>query len=160
MKLRKKVDKILANTLLLILIMMIVNIVWHLITRFLLKNPSSFNDELARYLMIWTVVLGIAYISGKKLNLSIDFLPKILNTEKQQILKKSFNIFLIFACFVGLVVYGIWLVYETYSLNEISPTLQIPLALVYAVIPISGLLIIYYKTSDVLNSKKLINTKI
>ena len=35
-------------------------------SRYILANPSSFTDELARYLMIWVGVLGAAYVAGKE----------------------------------------------------------------------------------------------
>ena len=49
--------------------------------------------------------------------------------------------FALFGMFIG----GGRLVYITLKLQQYSPSLQIPLALVYAIIPISGLLIIFYK---------------
>ena len=45
------------------------------------------------------------------------------------------------------------MVYITYILDQTSPSLQIPLAVVYMVLPLSGALIIYYKISDMLNKK-------
>ena len=49
-----------------------------------------------------------------------------------------------------MVVGGLRLVYITYVLDQYSPALGLPLALLYLVIPISGLLIIYYKIADML----------
>jgi TRAP-type C4-dicarboxylate transport system permease small subunit len=43
---------------------------------------------------------------------------------------------------------GVRLVYITLVLEQLSPALKIPLGLVYAVIPLSGLLIIFYKVLD------------
>jgi TRAP-type C4-dicarboxylate transport system permease small subunit len=43
---------------------------------------------------------------------------------------------------------GIHLVIITTKLEQYSPSLQIPLALVYSIIPISGLLIIFYKVTQ------------
>jgi TRAP-type C4-dicarboxylate transport system permease small subunit len=40
------------------------------------------------------------------------------------------------------------LVYITTKLEQFSPSLKIPLALVYGVIPFSGLLIIFYKLTQ------------
>jgi TRAP-type C4-dicarboxylate transport system permease small subunit len=47
-----------------------------------------------------------------------------------------------------MVVGGGRLVYITYKLEQNSPSLQIPLAIVYAIIPISGLLILFYKLTQ------------
>jgi TRAP-type C4-dicarboxylate transport system permease small subunit len=150
MKFRKKVDKILGTALSLIMGIMVVNVLWQVFTRFVMETPSSFTDELARYLMIWVGVLGAAYISGRRMHVAIDLLPAKLNKEGQVKLKVFINCIIIIFCFFALVSGGSRLVYITFVLEQYSPALQIPLALVYVVIPISGLLIIYYKITDIL----------
>lgn len=153
MEIRKKIDKIVGNALVIIMAVMVINVLWQVFTRFVVGTPSSFTDELARYLMIWVGVLGAAYISGKRMHVAIDLIPRKLNKANQVKLKIAVNIFVIIFCFGALVVGGTRLVYITYILEQYSPALQIPLALVYLVIPISGLLIIFYKISDILNKQ-------
>ena len=153
MEIRKKIDKVIGNALVLIMAVMVVNVLWQVFTRFVVGTPSSFTDELARYLMIWVGVLGAAYISGKRMHVAIDLIPRKLNKKNQVKLKIAVNILIIIFCLGALVVGGFRLVYITYILEQYSPALQIPLALVYLVIPISGLLIIFYKVSDILNKQ-------
>lgn len=155
MEIREKVDRFLGTTLSLIMAIMVVNVLWQVFTRFVIGTPSSFTDELARYLMIWVGVLGAAYISGRKMHVAIDLLPTKLNKVGQVKLKIFVNILIIIFCFGALIVGGIRLVYITYSLEQYSAALQIPLALVYLVIPISGALIIFYKISDIINKQLL-----
>jgi TRAP-type C4-dicarboxylate transport system permease small subunit len=150
MKFRKKVDKILGIILAIIMGVMVINVLWQVFTRFVMGTPSSFTDELARYLMIWVGVLGAAYISGRRMHVAIDLLPAKLNKDGQVKLKIFINFIIILFCFFALIVGGLRLVYITFSLEQYSPALQIPLAVVYLVIPISGVLIIYYKVSDIL----------
>ncbi|MEM9649952.1 MAG: TRAP transporter small permease [Bacteroidota bacterium] len=153
METRKKVDRILGAVLSSIMGAMVINVLWQVFTRFVLDSPSSFTDELARYLMIWVGVLGAAYISGRKMHVAIDLLPTRLNKEGQIKLKSIVNALIIVFCLFALVIGGSRLVYITFVLRQFSPALQIPLALVYAVIPISGLIIIYYKTLDLIHKQ-------
>jgi len=155
MELRQKVDKFLGAALSFIMAVMVLNVLWQVFTRFVIGTPSSFTDELARYLMIWVGVLGAAYVSGKKMHVSIDLIPSKLKKENQIKLKMCINILIILFCFGALIVGGIRLVYITYSLEQYSAALQIPLAIVYLVIPISGALIIFYKISDIINKQLL-----
>ena len=150
MALRKKIDKLLGTTLVIIMSLMVINVLWQVFTRFIMNNPSSFTDELARYLMIWLGVLGAAFISGRSMHVAIDLLPTKLNKEGQHKLKIIANTIIILFCIFALIIGGMRLVYITYILDQHSPALQIPLALVYLVIPMSGILIIYYKISDIL----------
>lgn len=150
MKTRKKIDRILGNVLTVILGAMVINVLWQVFSRFVLDFPSSFTDELARYLMIWVGVLGAAYVSGRRMHVAIDLLPTKLNKEGQIKLKIFINILIIIFSFLALVIGGFRLVYITFTLGQFSPALQIPLALVYIVIPLSGILVIYYKVSDII----------
>lgn len=153
MEIRKTVDKILGSVLITIMAVMVINVLWQVFTRFIVGTPSSFTDELARYLMIWLGILGAAYVSGKNMHVAIDVLPLRSSEKTQKKLKLIVSIFIIaFALFV-MVIGGFRLVYITYDLDQHSSALQLPLAFVYAAIPISGLLIIYYKISDIFNIK-------
>jgi len=151
MTLRKKIDKILGIVLIIIMSVMVANVLWQVFTRYIMTTPSSFTDELARYLMIWIGVLGAAFVSGKNMHVAIDVLPSKLNETNRKKLAKVVDIIIISFVFFAMVIGGTRLVYLTYILKQHSPALQIPLALVYLVLPLSGLLIIYYKTSDLLN---------
>ncbi|WP_111309681.1 TRAP transporter small permease [Confluentibacter sediminis] len=150
MKLREKIDKILGKTLIAIMSVMVINVLWQVFTRFVMGTPSSFTDELARYLMIWVGILGAAYVSGRKMHVAIDVLPSRTSTENQKKIARIVNVIIILFSITALVIGGSRLVYISYLLGQSSAALQIPLAMVYIVIPISGILIIYYKTSDLL----------
>lgn len=150
MNLRGRVDKILANFLVIIMTVMVLNVLWQVASRFILGSPSSFTDELARYLMIWVGILGAAYVSGRNMHVAIDVLPKRLNQKMQNRLKIMVRLLIILFCLGAMVIGGSRLVYITHILDQNSPALQVPLSLVYVVIPISGLLVIYYKISDIL----------
>ncbi|WP_297794641.1 TRAP transporter small permease [uncultured Eudoraea sp.] len=151
MELRKKIDKVLAHILIIIMSIMVINVLWQVFSRYFLGAPSSFTDELARYLMIWIGILGAAYVSGRNKHVAIIVLPSRLSTKTQRKLKLIVRILIILFCLFALVIGGTRLVYITYILDQYSPALQVPLAAVYIIIPISGTLIIYYKISDILN---------
>jgi len=148
MTLRNRIDKYLGITLVVIMSVMVINVLWQVFTRYVVGTPSSFTDELARYLMIWVGVLGAAYVSGKNMHVAIDVLPQKLSKENQQKLSKVVSLLIITFVFLAMVVGGIRLVYITYILGQHSSALQIPLAFVYMVLPLSGGLIIFYKIAD------------
>ncbi|MDF4202303.1 TRAP transporter small permease [Maribacter sp. SA7] len=145
---RKKIDSVLGKTLVLIMSVMVINVLWQVFTRYVTGNPSSFTDELARFLMIWIGVLGAAYVSGRNLHVAIDILPLRQSKKTQKKLKIIVTILIILFVLFAFVIGGSRLVYISYVLGQQSPALQLPLAVVYLIIPISGLLIMYYKISD------------
>ena len=147
-QIRIKVNKIIERFLVVILVGMVLNVIWQVFTRFFTSSPSAFTNELARYLMIWLGILGAAYISGKQEHVAIDFFVKKLNNSLRRFIDRFVLLSILSFAFFVMIIGGINLVYITLKLEQYSPSLQIPLALVYSIIPISGLLIIFYKVTQ------------
>ena len=147
--LRKYIDKFLAFALIITMTVLVIDVVWQVLARYIVKSPSSFTDELARYLLIWVGLLGSAYAMGKKKHLAIDLLPSKLSGKPRVILDNFISILIILFAGLVLVVGGIRLVIITLTLEQISPALGIPLGYVYLVLPFSGLLIIFYALYDI-----------
>ena len=147
--LRKYIDKFLAFALIVTMTVLVIDVVWQVLARYIVKSPSSFTDELARYLLIWVGLLGSAYAMGKKKHLAIDLLPSKLSGKPRIYLDNFISILIIAFAGLVLVVGGIRLVYITLNLDQISPALGIPLGYVYLVLPFSGLLIIFYAVYDI-----------
>lgn len=149
---RKTVDKFLEWILILLMAANVINVLWQVFTRFILKNPSSFTEELARYLLIWVGLLGAAYASGKKMHLAIDIILENLKGAAKKTAELTIQVFIfLFALFV-MVIGGIRLVTITLTLNQISAALRIKLGYVYLVIPISGILILFYAAAFIMDS--------
>jgi len=153
MAIREKVDNVVSKVLIIIMSVMVINVLWQVFTRFIMGTPSSFTDELARYLMIWLGILGAAYVSGKRVHVAIDVLPQKFSEKVQKRLMLIVYVLIIIFAFFAMVIGGLRLVYITYVLDQYSPALQVPLAAVYFSIPLSGALIIFYKILDILNLK-------
>tara|TARA_B100000927_G_scaffold51867_1_gene38892 strand:- start:1371 stop:1829 length:459 start_codon:yes stop_codon:yes gene_type:complete len=148
-QIRSQLDKIIELLLVSILSAMVINVLWQIITRYFSASPSSFSDELARYLMIWLGLIGSAYVSGKKEHVSIDYFLKKLNHKKRVLLNRLIDFIILFFAFFVMIIGGGHLVFVTIKLEQLSPSLQIPLGFVYSVIPLSGLIIIFYQISNI-----------
>ena len=145
---QNKLNRVLEFILIIVLGVMVLNVSWQVFSRYVLANPSSFTDELARYLMIWLGVIGTAYVSGKRLHVAIDFFPSQLNLSLQKTMQKIIISIIILATFLIFIFGGSRLVFLTYILGQKSAALQIPLYIVYLCIPLSGACIIFYKFCD------------
>ena len=150
---RYKLNRVLEVILIMLLGVMVLNVSWQVFSRYVLANPSSFTDELARYLMIWLGVLGTAYVSGKRLHVAIDILHSQLSLSSQKTMQKVIFSIVIFATFLIFIIGGSRLVYLSYMLGQKSAALQIPLYLVYVCVPLSGACIIFYKINDLISNK-------
>lgn len=151
--LKKQVDTIIEWLLAIIMSAMVLNVLWQVLSRYVMSSPSSFSDELARFLLIWLGTLGAAYVAGLDKHLAIDLLPNSLkgNQKKQLVLfiHALIGIFGLVAMGIG----GINLVWLSYKLGQVSTALGLPLAVVYSIIPISGILIVFYAITLMIHYK-------
>lgn len=153
MKTRLLVDKITRQILVFILGMMVINVIWQVFTRYILALPSSWTEELTRFLMIWLGILGAAYVSGQKKHIAITLLPSKMKPSSQRKLDRFIAVLIIIFVLSVFVLGGSRLVYITFVLEQYSPALNLPLGIVYSILPISGLLIIFYKINDLVTSQ-------
>jgi TRAP-type C4-dicarboxylate transport system permease small subunit len=138
------VDHILGAAVALLMGLLVVDVLWQVFTRFVLQSPSRFTDELARYLLVWVGVLGAAYALGQRLHLAIDLLPSRLTGRGRHVLGLVIETAVLVFAVAVMIVGGIRLVGLTLLLRQTSAAMQIPLGYVYAVIPLSGVLIAFY----------------
>ncbi|WP_154857565.1 TRAP transporter small permease [Cyclobacterium xiamenense] len=140
-----KLDKVIGIMLMLIMAIMVLNVSWQVFSRYVVQSPSSFTDELSRYLLVWLGMLGAAYVAGQDKHLAIDILPAKLRGEAKRKLLIVISIVIVLFVIPVMIMGGINLVYITYTLEQKSATLQLPLAYVYLMIPFSGLLVLFYQ---------------
>lgn len=150
---RKTIDLILSRFVILVMAILVLDVLWQVASRYIMREPSSWTDELAGFLLIWVGLFGAAYATGRKDHLAIDLLPRKLDLPKRKYL------YLVINCFIGsfglivLIIGGLRLVYITFKLNQISSALEIPIGYVYLVLPISGLFILFYAVHDMIFNK-------
>jgi len=143
-------DNTLRWVLLSLMAIMTLDVLWGVFTRYIMGAQASWSEELARFLLIWIGILGAAYASGKNLHLSIDLFPNSLTPTKKRTLMITIHLLVIFFVFVAMVIGGGRLVYVTSILGQESAALEWPLAAIYTVMPLSGIIIIYYKISEII----------
>lgn len=140
---KSKLDKVVGVMLMVIMAVMVMNVTWQVFSRYVIQSPSSFTDELSRYLLVWLGMLGAAYVAGQGNHLAIDILPTKLTGEAKRKLLMVINVVIILFVIPVMIMGGTNLVYITFILEQKSATLQLPLAYVYMMIPFSGLLVLF-----------------
>ena len=107
---RKVIDKIIEVLCTLIMGYMVLAVCWQVITRFILKNPSTLTEEILRYLLVWTTMVGGAYAYGRRKHLSINMLTKKLPFRQQKMLDILIQIIVIAFAVVVMIMGGFHLV--------------------------------------------------
>jgi len=139
--------------------LLVLNVTWQVITRFILPHPSSFTEELARFFLIWISLLGSAYAFHTHSHLGFDYLTKKMQSKNAvKTAKLGYVLVIMFALGV-LVIGGANLTYITFLLNQESPVLGIPMGYVYLVVPLSGFLYVLYGVWGLLEVKDTNNLR-
>ena len=150
---RQCVDFLLERLLALLMAAMVINVCWQVATRFLFHSPSSYTEELARFLLIWVGLLGASYAFGKRMHLAIDLLGRSRPHWQDSLRTLALAATAGFSL-VALVAGGGRLVALTLDLGQTSAALGWSLGYVYLVVPLSGLLIVYYAVEDWLQMRQ------
>lgn len=143
-RIKRATDRVIAILSIIIMIALVVSVVWQVFSRYVMNQPSTLTDELARFLMIWVGLLGAAYTVGANRHLSIDLLLTKLSPQQQALANITINL-LIFV-FAGSVIVagGVKLIMRTLATHQLSAAMQIPVGYIYIILPLSGVIMMFY----------------
>lgn len=135
------VDSALKKLLIILMAMLLVDVSWQVLTRFILATPSSFTEELARFLLIWIGLLGSAQAYRHKMHLGVDIFVKSMSTKKAAAINKFVQLITILFSVSVLIYGGMKLVFLAYDLEQKSAAMQLNMGIVYLALPLSGILL-------------------
>ena len=101
------------------------------IARRVFGNSLVWSEELARYIFIWLIYIGVSYGAKMKMHIRLEMFIGKMPTKAQP----YFGIFseLLFLAFAGYIIVYSWdLVQRQIMLGQTSPAIGIPLSIVYA----------------------------
>lgn len=130
--------------------LLVLDVLGQVFGRYVLNQSFSFTEEFARFALIWLTILGAAYLNGRREHLSMDYWLNKLSPENRKRRLKIIELMMAVFALVVMVVGGGNLVYTTLRLGQRSAAMQVPLGLVYAIVPVSGLLIVFFSIRNYL----------
>lgn len=137
-------NKITENILVAVFFVMTLSVVWQVLSRYMFSISASWTEELARFCLMWLAVLGAAYITGKRQHIEIDYFFDMFSPKNKRKLDYFIEILILMFAVIVLIIGGAYLMYMTFYLEQKSPALQVPLGFVYAILPLSGILMVVY----------------
>ncbi|WP_051533911.1 TRAP transporter small permease [Desulfitibacter alkalitolerans] len=133
------INKIIIKLIAILLFVIFVLLVTQVFFRFVINKSLSWSEEAARYLIIWTVFLGVAIGVRRQSLIAVEALVQNV-PEKLQLVFKAIALIITIAFSVFLVVFGIEMCQMT--INHQSTALHMPMSYAYAAIPMGGTLIL------------------
>ena len=136
--------KILDLILIVAVSVLVLDVLWGVITRYMFGEQAAWTEELARAVLIWVVLLGGAVAYGANEHLGLDyFVGNMAEAAQKKMAIISTVIVLCFSIFV-LIIGGSTLVSETLELEQMLMALGIPKGYVYAAVPVSGVFFVIF----------------
>ncbi|SUT90433.1 TRAP transporter small permease [Actinobacillus lignieresii] len=139
---KKFIDYIISSICIFIVGLMTILVTYQVVARYLFNSPSNISEVLSRYLFIWLILFGGAYVFGLREHMSIEFLKNKFS-EKTQIILDMFSEFTILTFVVSIMIYGGFNA-SVRQMFQVDSALNLPIGVIYSAIPISGAITIFY----------------
>lgn len=148
---KKYLSKTLGCACALLLAFMSCVAVYQVVARYVLRNPSTISEDVLSYSFVWLSLLATALVFGERDHMRMSFLSDRAKGDMGVCLA-VFSELLVMAVAVIVFLFG-GKGFMGVGAMQVSPTLGITMDLVYAILPVSGVLIVAYA---ILNIAELI----
>ena len=149
----KKIRRVLDKSLSVICSAMFAAIVcigtYQIVTRYLFNSPSTVSEELLTYTFACMALLVSALVFGKREHLRVSVFADRLQGQERKWLEICIEIMVVAVALVVLLYGGLTIMELTMSQKTAS--LGIPMGAVYAVVPLTGMLISIYGVCNIMD---------
>jgi TRAP-type C4-dicarboxylate transport system permease small subunit len=131
-------------------VVLVADVLWGVVTRYLLGSQAVWTEELARLLLVWLSMLGAALAYASRSHLGVDSLLIALDPFAERVATlASHLLILLFA--LGVMVYGgSALTLERWQAGQMLSALPMVKAWFYLSVPVSGVLIAIFSLDALL----------
>jgi len=121
---------------------LVLAVVWQVVAREVIQNPSVWSEEFARYVFVWLGFFGATLLFAERGHIAMDFLVRKLPTP----LLRAALILVQFAIIGFIAVVFIWggLRYAEQSWSQSLSALPVTVGPMFLVMPFTGVLIIWF----------------
>jgi TRAP-type C4-dicarboxylate transport system permease small subunit len=146
-----RIEKYTLNVTMAICAVMLVVAWLHVTRRYVFNSALTWSEEFLRFTIVWYALLSASILHKRNGHLGITIIREAMPEAIQKFLKRMV-IYLGTLTVVLVTVFGFVLVFETWA--QITPALGISVALPYAGIPVSFLLMTLYGIVHVIRDVK------
>ena len=120
---------------------LLATVIWGVLSRYVLGDQARWSEELARFLLVWVSFLGAALAYAGQQHLGIDLLVTRFDPWTRRMAECIVHGLVALFAFGVMGYGGVELVMERFDSGQLLPSLGVPKAWQYLVVPLSGLMI-------------------
>ncbi len=128
---------------------------WQVFTRYILKHPSPWSEELVSYLFAWTSLLGASLVTGERGHMNIPIAVDRMGEGVQKSLGVIAEL-LAFAFSIIILLYG-GVQISKLAMGQMTSSLGVAVGIFYVVMPVCGIVNAIYAAlniADICSNKK------
>lgn len=140
--LKTGLDKFLEIVCITDFVVMVCLTLFQVVMRYVFRSPSSVSEVLARYCFVWLILMSATYVFGQRDHICISFLKdKMTGNVRRAMDVLTECVIIVFSA--AILVYG-GSVITNMNMLQYDSILKIPTGMIYSIIPVCGILIIFY----------------
>lgn len=125
----------------LIFLVLVLDVLWGVLTRYAFGQQAHWSEELARLLLVWLAMIGASLAYIEKSHLGVDVLTRLLDHQARR-LADVITHAMVFLFAAAVMVYGGSILFlDRWESGQVMAALPIKKAWFYLSVPISGGLI-------------------
>lgn len=122
---------------------------WQVLTRYVLKNPSTWSEELVGYLFAWMSLLGASLVTCERGHMNIPIIVERFSEPVQKLLNCLGEVIAFLFSAVILVFGGVQI--TTLAMGQMTSSLGVPIGIFYIVLPLCGALNMIYTVLNIID---------
>ena len=147
---KERLISILGYVLMVVVALLVFDVLWGVFSRYVMGAQSSWTEELARFLLVWVVMLGGASAFAGREHLGLDYFVDKMDPVTQRKMRYFVDVATLFFTLSILLWGGMRLTIDTFALGQMLMALGIPKGYVYLAIPVSGIFFLVFAIEDML----------
>ena len=122
---------------------------WQVFTRYFLKNPSSWSEELVSYLFAWASLFGASLITSERGHMNIPILVEKASPTVRKYLA-IFGELVAFAFSAIILLYG-GIEISKLAMGQMTSSLGVAVGVFYIALPVCGVLNMLYTVLNIID---------
>ena len=150
---KRALVKALEIALIIAMVLLVLDVLWGVGTRYISGEQDSRTEELARMLLIWVSLLGGAVAYGAKAHLGVDYLMGKMDAASRKTMSLIVDLTVVGFTVSVLLVGGLSLTEETFRMGQVMMALKnIPKGYVYLAVPVSGFFFLIFAVESIVET--------
>ena len=132
---------------------LVLDVLWGVVSRYVLGSQSRWTEEVAIYLLVWVSLLGATLAFRDRAHLGVDYFVGKLDPAARRLAAVIAEVAVIVFAGFGLVYGGYMLVSETLRSGQLTPAMGWKIGYLYSIVPLSGLFIVAFSIENLLSGR-------